>query len=359
MAIPGSVSPSTSRRAIVVLPAPEGDDRTSMSPLLAMPFPILLTRCLDLLAQLVDDGLEFEPGARGFDVGGLRADRIGFAIELLGEKVEFAADRLAARDQFVRRGDMRAQAVELLLDVGPGGQQQRLLVQAFRIESGARFREPSDQLGKPRRDRRRLLGRGGGGNFDQSRDRLELLLDHRLQPLALAAPRAHKLIKRPREARDHGKVKRRERFLALLRLGRFHHAAHAEEGVESACFSPVKSLARSATASAWRSAVSFSLISARPVSRLTQRLMVQLPRASFSWARPRALISSASKPVGRRKRRSSVRPLTLRASQFQLVSPCIPSPRAKPVMLFSVTDLKPPSSRPIVTYAAYKPSRTR
>ena len=33
--------------------------------------------------------------------------------------------------------------------------------------------------------------------LDQSRDRLELLLDHRLQPLALAAPRAHKLIKRP------------------------------------------------------------------------------------------------------------------------------------------------------------------
>src|SRR5262245_62411455 len=81
MAIPGSVS--TSRRAIVVLPAPEGEDRTSMSPLLAMPFPISLLDVLDLLAQLVDDGLEFEPGPRDFDIEGLRADRIGLEIEIV------------------------------------------------------------------------------------------------------------------------------------------------------------------------------------------------------------------------------------------------------------------------------------
>src|SRR5690349_19735821 len=112
-----------------------------------------------------------------------------------------------------------------------------------------------------------------------------------------------------------------------------------------AAFSFVSLSARSATSCACASAASFRRISVCFPSRLTARLMVQLPRESFSWQRPRALISSASKPEGSRKRRSRLRPLTLRASHDQLVSPCTPSARAKPVMLFRVMAVLEPYQR--------------
>ena len=63
--------------------------------------------------------------------------RVRLAIELLRQEVELAADRLIAADQLIRRRDMRAQAIELLLDIGLGGQQQSLLMQPLRD------REPS------------------------------------------------------------------------------------------------------------------------------------------------------------------------------------------------------------------------
>jgi hypothetical protein len=90
---------------------------------------------LDLLAQLIDDSLELEAGPADLDVGSFRAHRVRFAIELLRQKFEFAPDRLAALDELVGCRNMRAQAIELLLDIGLGGKQQSFLVEPFGVEA--------------------------------------------------------------------------------------------------------------------------------------------------------------------------------------------------------------------------------
>src|SRR3990172_4806534 len=134
MTMPGSSS--RSRRDSVVLPAPEGDDNTSMRPLLAMPVSISPSLdVLDLLAQLIDDGLELEPGPADLDVGSFRADRVRLAIELLRQKFEFASNRLVALDELVGCRDMSAQTIELLLDIGLGGKQQSFLVEPLGVEA--------------------------------------------------------------------------------------------------------------------------------------------------------------------------------------------------------------------------------
>jgi hypothetical protein len=90
---------------------------------------------LHLLAELLDHALELEAGIGQLDVVRLRADRVGFAIELLGEEVEPASDRAAVADQPLRLRDVRRQPVDLLADVGLAGDQDRLLVQPVGIET--------------------------------------------------------------------------------------------------------------------------------------------------------------------------------------------------------------------------------
>src|SRR3981081_2322910 len=87
----------------VVLPAPEGEDSTSRSPLRAIASlcrprgcpAIPLLQVLDLLAELLDQALELEPDIGQLHVARLGAQRVGLAVELLGEKIELAADRAA------------------------------------------------------------------------------------------------------------------------------------------------------------------------------------------------------------------------------------------------------------------------
>src|SRR4051812_17433719 len=98
-------------RESVVLPAPEGEDMMRRSPRRAM-----LTResclfnVLDLLAELIDDRLELEPDCGEVAVGRLRAKRIRFAIEFLGEKIELPADGLGGLEKLPRGFDMGEQA---------------------------------------------------------------------------------------------------------------------------------------------------------------------------------------------------------------------------------------------------------
>src|SRR3990170_6863073 len=80
-------SRSSSRREIVVLPAPDGDDSTSINPRRRMPAkpsfepaaciaPVTPSLdVLDLLAQPLDRGLEPEADAGKLDVGRLGAQR--------------------------------------------------------------------------------------------------------------------------------------------------------------------------------------------------------------------------------------------------------------------------------------------
>src|SRR5262249_22264921 len=123
---------ASSMRDSVVLPAPDGEDKTSISPrrtmaiffglfratgrftmLSALPtFPAEprenngLFEVLHLLAELLDNGLELKPDLGEFHVVRFGAQRIGFPIELLGEEIEPASDRAAFGDQVLRLRNM-------------------------------------------------------------------------------------------------------------------------------------------------------------------------------------------------------------------------------------------------------------
>src|SRR4029077_19689384 len=123
-------SDSSSMRESVVLPAPEGEDSTSIRPRRAIAAPSL--DILHLLAHLLDGALQVDADARELDVGRFRAQRIGLAIELLAEEIELAAHRLVApgaRQQIARLRDMRLEPVEFLAHVGLADQQRHFLRQ--------------------------------------------------------------------------------------------------------------------------------------------------------------------------------------------------------------------------------------
>jgi len=91
------------------LPAPDGEDRTSIRPRrLILSFDIL-----GLLAELVDYRLKGEAGAGQCNVGGFGAQGVGFPVEFLGEKIQLAAHALAAGDQGARILDMGCEPVQL------------------------------------------------------------------------------------------------------------------------------------------------------------------------------------------------------------------------------------------------------
>src|SRR5262245_40049323 len=96
-------SAASSRRDRVVLPAPDGEDNTRASPRRAIGAPPACSpaslNVLHLLAHLIDHGLELEPGAGHVRIVGLRAERVGLAVELLGQEVEAPARRLARGDE--------------------------------------------------------------------------------------------------------------------------------------------------------------------------------------------------------------------------------------------------------------------
>src|SRR5262245_54026185 len=84
-----------SSREIEVLPAPEGEDSTSINPRREISPCSSLFDIRGLLAQPVDRRLEREAGAREVHGRRLRAQRVGLAVKLLGEEVELAPDRAA------------------------------------------------------------------------------------------------------------------------------------------------------------------------------------------------------------------------------------------------------------------------
>lgn len=61
-------SASKSLRESVVLPAPEGDERTSNNPRRAMLVWLFLLNVLDLFAELIDDGFQFKTDGGEFFV---------------------------------------------------------------------------------------------------------------------------------------------------------------------------------------------------------------------------------------------------------------------------------------------------
>src|SRR4051794_22894641 len=89
---------SSSLRERVVLPAPDGEDSTSISPRRW----ILSFDILGLFAELVDNRLKGETGARQCNVGRLGTQGIGLPVELLGQEIQLAPHALALGDQGAR-----------------------------------------------------------------------------------------------------------------------------------------------------------------------------------------------------------------------------------------------------------------
>src|SRR5512139_2981109 len=128
------LSLSSNWRDRVVLPAPDGDDRTSINPRRWIAEVPLSFDILDLLPQALDGALQIDADARQLDVGRLRAKRVGLAIELLAEEIELAADRIV-RPRIGQQGlglrDVGSQPVELLAYVGLADQQGDFLREAL------------------------------------------------------------------------------------------------------------------------------------------------------------------------------------------------------------------------------------
>src|SRR5262249_61055442 len=82
----------TKRPASVVLPAPDGEDKTSSRPrrrIGACPacWPVSLN-VLHLLAHLIDHRLELQAGARRLLVIGFGAQGVGLAVQFLCQKIQ-------------------------------------------------------------------------------------------------------------------------------------------------------------------------------------------------------------------------------------------------------------------------------
>src|SRR5256885_1139842 len=89
------------------VPCQSISNSTSISPRRAiasacrwLPLAVICSfQILHLLAELLDHALELQPDIRQLHVVRFRAERVGFAIELLCEKIEPTADRAAVGQQ--------------------------------------------------------------------------------------------------------------------------------------------------------------------------------------------------------------------------------------------------------------------
>src|SRR5690349_1374650 len=182
---------------IVVLPAPEGEERTSISPrrLTSMkpddPAGALISLkslsldVLDLLAQLLDRRLQVDPDVGEADIGALGAERVGLAVEFLAEEIELAPDRAPFGDEIARRRDMRGEPVQFLAHVGLAGEDRGFLSQAVLIERVEALQQLGELLLHFLPDRQRLSAGTLGRRLAQALDFVQMRADEVGQPFAL------------------------------------------------------------------------------------------------------------------------------------------------------------------------------
>src|SRR5215472_6818095 len=82
---------------------------------------------LDLLAKLLDHGLERQPDARQLDIGGFRAQRVGLAVQLLAKEIEPPADGFSLLQKIPRLLEVGTQPPQLLPDIGARDEHCHLL----------------------------------------------------------------------------------------------------------------------------------------------------------------------------------------------------------------------------------------
>jgi hypothetical protein len=133
----------------------------------------MLLYVLNLFAKLLDCCLELQADIRELDIIGFGAERVGFSVELLREKIESAADRTALPDQPSRLRHMGRQAIKLLTHVGPGRDHDRFLVQPVGIETLGLREQRGNLLGKPGANGLGPAARSLLGAFDKHRDFVE------------------------------------------------------------------------------------------------------------------------------------------------------------------------------------------
>ena len=104
---------------MVDLPAPDGDDRTSINPRRAIVvfifegdevfgvegagLMVVSLQILNLFAELVDHDFQFQSCCRYSSGVGFGTDRIRLPVKFLCKKIELAPDRTASGEKFTRR----------------------------------------------------------------------------------------------------------------------------------------------------------------------------------------------------------------------------------------------------------------
>ncbi len=187
-------SSSSSRRDSVVLPAPEGDDSTSISPRRA-------TSCCRFcaIAIITPDSAPARGTARPRSSAPGRywsaPRRWPWRYSVFDSRLSSCARKSSRRPtappsamQFLRLRDVRGEAVELLADVGLGGEHDGFLMQAVGIEALRGRQQRRHLLGQPRLDRLRLAPRALSRRARQARRSRQAARDSR-RPSACALRR--------------------------------------------------------------------------------------------------------------------------------------------------------------------------
>ena len=159
----------------------------------------------------------------------LGAQRVGLAVELLRQEIEAPPGRLARVEQLARAGDVRAQALQLLLDVGARRQHRRLLVEPVSSRRGS---VSSSRASCSLRRLRMASGvRAGEAAIAATSVSMAASWSRTIarQPAAFRLARAHHGLERLVEARQHRGVRAGSLALALLRLADLEHALDAEQ----------------------------------------------------------------------------------------------------------------------------------
>ena len=229
----------SSMRDSVVLPAPDGDDSTSIRPRRAIRLAfapsraIALLQVLHLLAELLDHGLELQPDIGQFDVVGFGAQRIGFAVELLGQEIELAADR--------RRRRRSASCACATCAASRSSSSRMSALVASRIASWCSrsaskrcgcFEQRGDLLGEPRLDRLGLAAGRGLGARGQRGDFVEAAPSARVRAPRPRAGASRRGRSGPRRSPRHRRLGGAPLLLALLGLADLDHALEREDAVE-------------------------------------------------------------------------------------------------------------------------------
>src|SRR6185437_7800629 len=105
------------------LPAPEGEDSTSIRPRRW----IFSFDILGLLTKLIDHRLEGKPGTGERNVGGLGAKRVGFAVEFLRQEIQLAPHAFCLSQKRPRVLDMGGEPVQFLAHISLYRKKRHLL----------------------------------------------------------------------------------------------------------------------------------------------------------------------------------------------------------------------------------------